>query len=751
MKKFAIVAIAAFFGASAAFAKNIQHPSLLFTQDRVEQSKNKCKNDTAYANAYAKIIDTADNLLGKNDVKSMEYLALAYQLTSDKKYSDKIREMLIKVAETDTWIDKEMALRKPAWRSELQMAHKSFQLAVAYDAIYNTLSQSDKKQIATGLYRLAVEPLLGDWIAEPSRIHTLNSMGHNWWSSCVGMGGLLALAISNEVPEAAELSQMAVDALPEWFDFAGDVIQHKPKTFDREGGMYESVNYAAFGISEALLLRMAWLNARPDYKLEPIEQLPLISDYFIQVGYPRSEGIHYSLNFGDSHKNANGERAMTLAYAMGEKNPDILWYLKQITPGQHKEGFELSTPVGFLYRPDLSKAPDLPSAATDRMWEDFGWATMRTDYNPDATMLAVKSGMTWNHAHADAGSLILFHKGHDIIRDGGNCYYSNPQYRNYFFQSEAHNVVLFNGEGQSKYHQYHGTMLPGSVSGLIGGDNVKYVMADATGPTSDNFARNMRHYLWLDDVILVIDDLKSHEAGEYEWLWHPGGDVKKSAGDLVITRDNASAVIRPLYPETLVPSNFVHDYPEKLTWEVRSVPNEDLKGNDEYYSIQLPGKCDRVKGVTAIILKDTPEQKQLPQIEKRQGENWIGVRITALDGKVTDVYINELADGRLMHLNSWIYPDDVATDAYIYVTNPDTDFMVYGSTLRKGRNSVFSSLSKLNFLAEKDGANLNIKVDGQPRINAHYTPGKKFGNITVNGEKSSPAYTNGAYDIKIRK
>ena len=139
-----------------------------------------------------------------------------------------------------------MMARKPAWRSELQMAHRAFQLAVAYDAVYNILTPSERKEIAQGLYNLAVEPLLGDWILEPTRIHSLNSMGHNWWTSCAGMGGLLALAISNEVPEARTGAEELIEVLPEWFSFAGDVLQHKPKTFDRDGGMYESINYASF-------------------------------------------------------------------------------------------------------------------------------------------------------------------------------------------------------------------------------------------------------------------------------------------------------------------------------------------------------------------------------------------------------------------------------------------------------------------------------------------------------------------------
>lgn len=65
--------------------------------------------------------------------------------------------------------------------------------------------------------------------------------------------------------------------LPEWFDFNGDILQRKPRTFDRDGGMYESINYASFGSAEALLFRMAWLNSHPGSKLEDIRQMHLLA------------------------------------------------------------------------------------------------------------------------------------------------------------------------------------------------------------------------------------------------------------------------------------------------------------------------------------------------------------------------------------------------------------------------------------------------------------------------------------------
>ena len=79
---------------------------------------------------------------------------------------------------------------------------------------------------------------------------------------------------------------------------------------------------------------------------------------------------------------------------------------------------------------------------------------------------------------------------------------------------------------------------------MLDADNVKYVLANGTGPYSDQFSRNFRHFLWIDDVIYMIDDLKTHDVGHFEWLWHPGGEAEKRGIDLNITNGNSSVVVR---------------------------------------------------------------------------------------------------------------------------------------------------------------------------------------------------------------
>lgn len=736
-------------------AQKIKHPTLLFTESEIQSAKQRLKSDTSYVRNWNEIKRIADERIKGNSINHIDYLSLAYLMTGQEKYADKVSEILINAVKAKSWGNSEMLARNPAWNSELQMAHKAYRCAIAYDAIYNTLSPSERRTIADGLNRLAVQPLLKDWIMEPTRIHSLNSMGHNWWTSCLCMGGLLAISLQNEIPEAAEMIEEINEALPQWFDFEGDALQHKPKSFDTNGGMYESLNYANYGIQEALLFILAYKNAYGKNLVTSIPQLSQLPDFFINVCYPRS-GMLYNINFGDSHKNATAQTSMILLYALGNTDNNILWYLDKVQENQHGDGFFPTTPMGFLYSPQLDNAPQTPNLPTSSLFPDFGWATMRTSWDKDATMLAVKSGHTWNHSHADANSFILFHKGVDIIKDAGNCSYPNPSYRNYFFQSQAHNVVLFNGKGQSTEQQYHGSPLRGNLYYPLNGANLKYVLADATGPYSDQFSRNFRHFLWIDDIIFIIDDLKTHDYGQFQWLWHPGGTAKKSGYDLTVTNGASSVVIRPLYPRMLANSDFVHDYPEDLYWETIEAPDEGMKEKETYYSFHLPRKFNQIKAVTAITLKDTPDSPDLPTIERRESKDWIGMRVSH-NGKKTDIYINQLADGRLMHSNSWITADGWTTDAYMFAVTYADDasprnaqrlFLLYGSSLRRGEEIHFSSLSKLNFIMDTTPADTKVWINGQTKMTAKLRTGRRPSKLTVNDAPSQYTYKDGI--IKIR-
>ena len=103
-----------------------------------------------------------------------------------------------------------------------------------------------------------------------------------------------------------------------------------------------------------------------------------------------------------------------------------------------------------------ARQPQLTDVPNSCAYPDMGWAMLRSSWENDATLLAVKSGYTWNHAHADAGSFILFKHGVPLITDAGHCAYHRPEYTSYYYrQSKAHNVILFNGAGQPEEDHFH--------------------------------------------------------------------------------------------------------------------------------------------------------------------------------------------------------------------------------------------------------------------------------------------------------
>ncbi|NDV83661.1 heparinase II/III family protein [Bacteroides sp. 51] len=682
-----------------------QHPYLYFTDEKVSLLKEQLKSDSQIKAAYAEIEQVARQALKESNPHGrLEYVALAYLVSGDKKYADKIKGVIRTMGAKESLEARDMLNRKPAWTSTLPTAHVNFQLAIGFDAVYNDLSPDERIELAQAIYNAGMRTTWNDWLSPETRFHAINSMGHNYWASCTAMMGVAAIAVAHEIPEAARCIDRVAEALTGWVTFPGDVLQNKPRNFDN-GAYYESVSYANYGTSQYLYFRLALQNYDSTRTWPEKEQLAHAADYYLYMCYPSTGDYLPSFYFGDSSMSANGEAVLKLLWALDIRKPDMLWYLAQVRKGQQKECMPINTPMGILYTPGFADATP-PSLPLSTSYDEMGWASMRKSWEENSTLLGIKCGHTWNHAHADAGSFILFHNGEQVIKDAGNCWYPNPLYREYFFQSQAHNVLLFDGKAQPEEQQYKGSLLDGSLHHLVDGGNIKYILADVTGPTARYFAKNHRSFLWIDDVILVIDDVRTYDYGTFSLLFHPDGESKKQGIDICIANKQSAVNIRPIWPEYLTESDFEHDFPDNLKLKMHQ--GAIAKKTDEvetYCSVIDPAKQQRAKFITAIILKDSPDTKDCPQVSRISGDELLGVRI-AHRGKVTEVYLNERADGHIMHRNSNHVINGWDTDAYLlaYSYKEDTDstktenimewFVGYGSYLRKPGNIVFDSFAK---------------------------------------------------------
>lgn len=618
-------------------------------------------------------------------------LGLLYQLTGEKRYAARLRDAMFYYAQYARWTAPGFPHRSPPWYSELDTAKFSFGYATGYDALHTFLTDTDRKEIAEIMVRMAVSPILNDWVLPGTRIHSMDSMGHNWWGVCVSGAGLCALALLGDDPRAQGWIS-AIDAgFKQWFGYQGNVLQNRVATFQRSGPSYEGVGYTDYGVQEYLYYRLAWQNTFPNEKAAHMEPLDNLAHYFLHTLYPTSSGF-YAVNFNDCSPESDSTTAVLLLIACGLGTPEASRYLELVHA--RSNGAMLSL---LRQHPKPSAATNVPNSCA---YPDMGWAMLRSSWDKDATLLAIKSGYTWNHAHADAGSFMLFKQGQPLIIDSGHCAYHLPEYTSYFRQSKAHNVILFNGAGQPEEDLFLGCKFPGHLHSLIDGLGLKYIYADATGPMARWFVRNYRHWFWSGDVIFIFDDVRAHTPGQMDWLLHYEGKYTPCPdGGVRLENCEAEVVLKVLYPPVSVR-------------EEMGLAAEDPKAKVPYLVFSADAQAQPSQFITAICLNPNV----VPQFEVLQGDDYIGVRMRTVDS-LEEYYLNLRAINNPGTISIQI--DDWITDAYLLHLRraasgeqPVQRFFVgNGSYLRHKGRGMLESLSKLT-ACWAPGGPLEVISDG---------------------------------------
>lgn len=669
---------------------------------------------------------------------ALEALALAYRVTGERRFADGARGLLLARAAKADWLtDMPLSRRDPPWRSDLGMGFAAASYGIAYDAIRDSLSPEDRKTIVAGLVRGAIVPILNDWVDGSRRIHTLDTMGHNWWAHIVFGAGVGVLAILRDEPRAADWARRIDAASVEWFEFAGSRFEAKPETFGADGAYSETIGYAELALHSLMLFRRSWQETFGQAPAS-IPALAHTADYFLAASYPRKEGW-VSLNFGDSRPPSCGCHTLADFWAMGDRNPAYLRYIDGFAGGAGKDAWADATNLPYL--PDAASRSHASLAAlpTSSIFKSEGLVTLRDGWADGATMVALKSGFTWNHNHADAGSFILYHHGKALLADSGHSGYSTPEYDGYYRQSVAHNIVTIDGKAEPPGDLYDGSRFMGGVDHLIDTPGFRYVWADATGPTSRNFQRNFRNLLWIGDTMLVIDDLKSWDVGQFEWLLHYQGTAKRT-GQVLTIADGADAVaVKPLFPQPFPEAGLPTDYPEAMRLvEHEGLADEDPRKKQTYLGFQPSGMSDREKFVVAI--QPIEAGKALSRIERMEGLNWIGLRIIAAD-RVTEVYMNLLADGRIRHRNANATLGGYETDAYLLALSwptgrgsasaPDQFFVANGSYLRKGGEVLLDSLSKVFAHVDRQSGAIALSRQAEATVRIGCGRNLRLGTATI--------------------
>ena len=687
----------------------MQHPLFIVTKTDLEQLRTKIAQDVALKARYEAFAAQKEACLNE-EFLSEEYansvysqhgnyyeigaqlhrlanvLGVTYAVEGDERAAARLRDAMLHVASFEVWTGPQNKDRDVPWLSDLSTTRIAMELAYGYDMIYDTLTQDERDTIADAVLNKGVMPLLKDWVLPKTRIHALDSMGHNWWSVCIGLAGAALLPVSDRLEPAyfEYLIGQIEQALIEFLEYPGCTLFNKVPNYDEYSLFYESVGYFCYGTGE--LLRYLWHAERYLGRRDSLRRAlpPALGEAILSFAYPYCQDGKNKigfLNYGDSAYTANIMPMVRWLRLLGYDTPALAAYAAQ-TPVE-EDILTLTAPVNAA---DLSGLSTLPTTA---VYPKTGYAITRDSWNNDATLFAVKSGYTWNHAHADAGSFILYDRGAPLLIDSGSCSYGDKLYRSYYCKDISHNVLLVGGEGQRYEEQIRGSKFSGCISEHYEKDGLFYVQADATGPMAHLCSRMYRNFIWLDHSILVIvDDVLCHEPNTVQFLLHYDGEQRAcDDGSVRITGSRSHA---KLYTEMQLERREGY---LSSRYGYGTVPGGPASPC-EYLCLSTP-RTDRVHSlVNVIALNDAADGLS---VERLAGRECVGVRLT-LGDKQRELWYNLRADGRRMHINSNNTLGSWDTDAYLLMIERCGDderiFMVSGSYLRRDGQARFGAFRK---------------------------------------------------------
>jgi hypothetical protein len=205
---------------------------------------------------------------------------------------------------------------------------------------------------------------------------------------------------------------------------------------------------------------------------------------------------------------------------------------------------------------------------TSHFFPYAGQVIMRSGWEHDALFLGFEAGpFGYGHQHEDKLGVVIFAYGKELLVEGGSYAYDASKWRRYVLSSNAHNLVLVDGEGQARRGLSRDQFVSSEPLDVAfhsddEQDYARGVYQEGFGNRDYRPTRHLREVAFLkkDGFFLVRDTLESLDGKphSYEALFHLDAkevEVDKERG-VVETRDPDAANIRivPLSGEGLTTS-----------------------------------------------------------------------------------------------------------------------------------------------------------------------------------------------------
>lgn len=726
-------------------AMQVIHPRLFFSRGERDSLKAKIEQHQLCARGWEEIRSKAEQALDKQMFAEPEYhtgqrqhgnflqaadfaqetlipLGFAHFLIGDRRYRDCALRFMEEFANWQTWTWPGFAERNPPWNSSLETVHILESMAIAWDCFYDELEEDLRFRIKGAIIEKGIQPLLADWLSTKNRIHSLESMGHNWWAVCITGAALGALALLGHWEEAQPTIELAAEGINSFFHYPGSPLLNKRRTISRQGGCYESVSYLSYPLRHLARLEAAYHRLMKK-TLDFPEEIQKSSSFFLGTLFEDRKGRIKHLGFGDN-KEAPID-ADTVSYLAAKyADPNLQWYLQTVYSS-------LPTVFSILWHDPSVKVQGPEKLPTTFCDKEIGWLISREKWCGPSTVFGIKAGYTWNHAHADAGSFFLAADGVPLIVDSGTCAYSNILYRDYFVSSKAHNIILIGGEGQMPEDIDRGSKNDGKITAYLDTPVYKYILADLQGPYSHLCRRYFRSVFWAGNQIGLFDELLLNKPDTVQWLLHYEGEAQRKESTFFVNNQGKQVKLIPLFPETCNMSKAAGYLSQRENGQIPQA---------EYLNLETPLKAREHKILNILEYGANLSMNTTRRIKTDKVMGW-GT------GSLAFLY-NTNADGSSM--NTTVEYNGFVTDAYQFVLSEELDVwgVHHGSLLRNKKQTLLSFFAPVHFVKWADSGLCIRLICDTPQPLWFYWP-QKPQELRLNGAPISFTYDQSSCLIKI--
>lgn len=420
--------------------------------------------------------------------------AMVYALDGDTDAAEWAETALVNLCTWPTWTHPFM--KKRGHEIYLYQTYTTAELGLAYDILYDRLSEAERKTVCDAFVRNGLKPAYHTYVLADM----VTNDESNWIVAIVGGSLLAGCSIIGDIEDSSALEPYLTGCLYKLRD-------HLITVYSGDSGFIEGFSYGLGTmrhyaeylpvIEETLGVDFEWM-----FKDSCNEAL-WAADH--------DKGVYFT--FGDAHVSGGNTFACLPWLVEHFRDGNLAWLYS----------INRATPTAYTFDAILhditNVTPTRPELSGAKLFSTTGTAVFRSDNGPKPFVFTFRCGPFGNHQHIDQGTFYLHDRGETLITEFGySNYYDDPYYQSHVIQPVGHNCILVDGNPLSQRTGDHATYAAGMnaharIPSFIDGQSLAWAEGDLSQVYVGNVEKLSRGVLYVPPrTVVILDRMKAREG-----------------------------------------------------------------------------------------------------------------------------------------------------------------------------------------------------------------------------------------------